>query len=54
MRERTTIEQVANIVDSLNDDVEVVPVDKFMKLAASRKTYGTRYQEPEDPIDLNK
>jgi hypothetical protein len=53
VRERTTIEQVANILDSLNDDVEVVPVDKFMKLAASRKTYGTRYQEPEDPIDLN-
>ena len=53
VRERTTIEQVANILDSLNDDVEVVAVDKFMKLAASNKTYGTRYQEPEDPIDHN-
>lgn len=53
VRERTTIEQVASILDALNDDVEVVAVDKFMKLAANKKTYGTRYQEPEDPIDLN-
>lgn len=54
VRERTTIEQVSNILDNLSDEVEVVPLDKYMKLAASRKTYGTRYQEPEDPIDLNK
>jgi hypothetical protein len=53
VRERTTIEQVANILDNLNDDVEVVPLDRFMKLAASKKTYGTRYQQPEDPIDHN-
>ncbi len=53
VRERTTIEQVANILDNLNDDVEVVAVDKFMKLAAAAKTYITRYQQPEDPIDLN-
>lgn len=53
VRERTTIEQVSNILDSLNDEVEVVPLDRFMKLAASKKTYRTRYQQPEDPIDHN-
>jgi hypothetical protein len=28
-------------------------VDTFMKLAASKKTYRTRYQDPTDPIDHN-
>ncbi|WP_221029726.1 GxGYxYP domain-containing protein [Actomonas aquatica] len=53
VRERTTIEQVANILESLSDQVEVVPLDRFMRLAAKAKTYRTRYQQPEDPIDLN-
>jgi len=53
VRERTTIEQVSNILDNLSDEVEVVPLDVFMKLAASKKTYGTRFQEPTDPIDHN-
>jgi hypothetical protein len=26
-----------------------VPVDVFLKLAASKKTYTTRYQDPADP-----
>ncbi len=53
VRERTTIEQVANILESLSDQVEVVPLDRFMRLAAKAKTYRTRYQQPEDPIDHN-
>ncbi len=53
VRERTTIEQVANILESLSDEVEVVPLDRFMKLAAAAKTYRTRFQQPEDPIDHN-
>ncbi len=53
VRERTTIEQVATILESLSDTVEVVPLDRFMKLAASKKTYRTRYQQPQDPIDHN-
>ena len=53
VRERTTIEQVSNILDNLSDEVEVVPLDVFMKLAADQKTYGTRFQEPTDPIDHN-
>ena len=53
VRERTTIEQVATILENLSDEVEVVPLDVFMQLAASKKTYRTRFQEPTDPIDHN-
>jgi len=53
VRERTTIEQVSNILDNLSDEVEVVPLDVFLKLAANKKTYGTRFQDPTDPIDHN-
>lgn len=53
VRESNTIEKVRKIFDLLSEEVEVVPVDVFMKLAASEKTYLTRYQQPEDPIDLN-
>jgi len=53
IRESNTIEKVKKILDSLTEPVEVVPVDVFLKLAASEKTYRTRYQQPEDPIDHN-
>ncbi|MCF3650265.1 GxGYxYP domain-containing protein [Synoicihabitans lomoniglobus] len=53
VRERTTIEQVATILENLSDEVEVVPLDAFLKLSASKKTYRTHFQEPTDPIDLN-
>lgn len=53
IRESNTIEKVRTILTSLTEDVEVVPVDTFMKLAASNQTYRTRYQEPNDPIDHN-
>jgi hypothetical protein len=53
IRESNTIEKVKKILDSLTEPVEVVPVDVFMKLAASDQTYRTRYQQPEDPIDHN-
>ncbi len=53
IRESNTIEKVKKIIDSLTEPVEVVPVDVFLKLAASDKTYRTRYQEPGDPIDHN-
>ncbi|MBX3749766.1 MAG: hypothetical protein KF897_06740 [Opitutaceae bacterium] len=53
IRESNTIEKVKKIIDSLTEPVEVVPVDVFLKLAASEKTYRTRYQEPGDPIDHN-
>ena len=53
VRESNTIEKVAGILGSLSEQVEVVPLDKFLKLAASAKTYRTNYQRPGDPIDRN-
>ena len=53
VRESNTIEKVSTILNSLSEPVEVVPVDVFLKLAASNKTYRTRYQQPSDPVDLN-
>jgi hypothetical protein len=53
VRESNTIELVAQILDRLREKVEVVPLDVFLKLAASAKTYRTRYQQPADPIDRN-
>jgi hypothetical protein len=36
-------------VKRLDGPVEVVPIDVFLKLAASNQTYVTRYQQPDDP-----
>lgn len=53
VRESTNIDRVADIVEALPDEAEIVPLDAFLKMAAEEKTYRTRYQEPEDPVDLN-
>ncbi len=53
IRETNTVEKVSQILDSLSEKVEVVPLDVFLKLAASDKTYQTRFQQPADPIDHN-
>lgn len=53
VRESTNIDRVADILEGLPDEAEVVPLDVFLKMAAENKTYRTRYQQPDDPIDLN-
>jgi hypothetical protein len=53
IRESNTVEKVSQILGSLSEPVDVVPLDVFLKLAAGAKTYRTRYQQPEDPIDRN-
>jgi hypothetical protein len=53
VRESNTVEKVSTILGSLSEPVEIVPLDVFLKLAASAKTYRTRYQQPGDPVDLN-
>jgi len=53
VRESNTVEKVRQIFGLLSEDVEIVPVDVFMKLAATNQTYLTRFQQEEDPIDLN-
>lgn len=49
VRETNDVNSLVEVIKSLEGPVEVVPVDTFMKLAASKKTYTTRYQDPEDP-----
>src|SRR5690606_3447420 len=52
IREANTVEKVAAIINGLSEKAEIVPLDVFLKLAASKQTYRTRYQEPDDPIDF--
>ena len=49
VRESNDVNSLVEIVKQLDGPVEVVPIDVFLKLAASKKTYTTRYQDPEDP-----
>ncbi|ATC64603.1 hypothetical protein CMV30_11910 [Nibricoccus aquaticus] len=53
VRESNTVEKVTKIFNSLSESVEVVPMDVFLKLAASAKTYRTNFQKPTDPVDRN-
>ncbi len=53
VRETNTVDKVAAILGQLSEPVEVVPLDRFLKLAAGEKTYQTRSQTPSDPIDRN-
>src|SRR5690606_2778843 len=53
VRERNTVEKVSAILNGLSERAEVVPLDKFLKLAASKKTYRTYHKQPNDPVDLN-
>ena len=53
IRESNTVEKVSQILGSLSEQVEVVPLDVFLKLSADAKTYRTNYQQPGDAIDRN-
>ena len=49
VRESNDVNSLVEVVKQLDGPVEIVPLDVFLKLAASRKTYTTRYQDPDDP-----
>jgi len=49
VRESNDVNSLVEIVKQLDGPTEVVPLDVFLKLAASKKTYTTRYQDPADP-----
>jgi hypothetical protein len=49
VRESNDVNSLVEIVKQLSGPTEVVPIDVFLKLAASQKTYTTRYQDPEEP-----
>ncbi|HQY04718.1 MAG TPA: GxGYxYP family putative glycoside hydrolase [Lacunisphaera sp.] len=49
VRESNDVNSLIEVVKQLDGPVEVVPIDVFLKLAASKKTYTTRHQDPADP-----
>lgn len=49
VRESNDVNSLVEIVKQLSGPTEVVPLDVFLKLAASNKTYTTRYQDPDEP-----
>jgi hypothetical protein len=49
VRESNDVNSLVDIVKQLSGPTEVVPIDVFLKLAASKQTYTTRYQDPADP-----
>ena len=49
VRESNDVNSLVEITKQLDGPVEIVPIDAFLKLAASNKTYTTRYQDPDDP-----
>lgn len=48
VRESNDVNSLVEVIGQLEGPVEVVPVDTFLKLAASNKTYTTRYQQEDE------
>jgi len=53
VRETSSIDTVAEILDGLEESAEVVPLDVFLKMAGQAKTYKTRYRQDDDPVVRN-
>lgn len=49
VRESNDVNSLVEVTKQLDGPIEIVPLDVFLKLAADKKTYTTRYQDPEDP-----
>ena len=49
IREFNNIDRVKRILDQLGNDVEIVPLDIFLKLAGSQPTFKTRYMDENAP-----
>lgn len=49
VRESNDVNSLVEVTKRLEGPVEIVPLDVFLKLAASNQTYTTRYQDPEEP-----
>ena len=45
VRESNSIKRVISIMNGLEEKPEIVPLDTFLKLAASNQTYRTRYKD---------
>lgn len=49
VRESNDVNSLVEVTKQLDGPVEIVPLDVFLKLAASKQTYTTRYQDPAEP-----
>ncbi len=49
VRESNDVNSLVEVVGNLEGPVKVVPIDVFLKLAASKKTYQTRFRQADDP-----
>ena len=49
VRQWSTIEHVMGILEQLGPEFEVVPLDVFLKLAASKPDFPVRYASPDRP-----
>ena len=50
VRQWSTIEHVKGILDQLGPEVEVVPLDVFLTLAANRPDFEPRFADPDRPL----
>ena len=50
VRESNDVNSLVAVVENLEGPVEVVALDRFLKLAASNKTYETRFRKEDDPV----
>ena len=53
VRESSTIDRVADILGSLEEETEIVPIDVLLSIAGQAPTFRTRFKQPDDPVILN-
>ena len=44
---------MADILGSLQEENEIVPIDVFFAIAGQAPTFRTRYKQPDDPVIRN-
>ena len=49
VRESNDVNSLVQVTKELTGPIEIVPIDVFLKLAARKMTYTTRYQDPDEP-----
>ncbi len=50
VRQSSSLEKVADILDGVSEPFELVPLDVFLKLAGSEPTFETRFLQEGDPV----
>ncbi len=53
VRESSSVERVADILDAIREPHEIVPLDVFLKMAGHRPTFPTRFRAPNAPVSRN-